>query len=82
MRRTLFAVVALAVIGTAGYFLGRPAAVPADSPEQNRELPDPMFPDGLEHDFGKVARGEVCKHSFRIVNTSNSHLKVIALRWA
>jgi hypothetical protein len=80
MRRILFAAIALAALGAAGYFLGRPGSVPADSPEQNRELPDPMFPDGLEHDFGKVARGEVCKHSFRIVNTSSSQLKVISLR--
>jgi hypothetical protein len=37
---------------------------------------DKMFPDGLEHDFGKVPMGIQCKHSFRIVNTLNVPLAI------
>jgi hypothetical protein len=46
------------------------------------ERPDKMFPDGLEYDFGKVARGTLCEHSFRIVNTSNVPLQILSLRFA
>lgn len=41
-----------------------------------------MFPDGVKHDFGKVRRGPVLKHTFRIVNTSNTPLRIISLRCA
>jgi hypothetical protein len=38
-----------------------------------------MFPDGLEYDFGKVQRGTIAKHVFRVVNTSNVPLEIISL---
>jgi hypothetical protein len=44
------------------------------------ENADKMFPDGLEHDFGRVQRGTQAKHAFRVVNTSNVTLRVISLR--
>jgi hypothetical protein len=43
---------------------------------------DARFPDGLEHEFGKVARGTYCKHAFRIVNTSQSPIEITAIRVA
>jgi hypothetical protein len=44
--------------------------------------PKTMFPDGLEHDFGRVWRGPQLRHSFRIVNTTNRPLRIISLRRA
>jgi hypothetical protein len=41
---------------------------------------DDMFPDGRVHDFGKVAQGTICKHAFRIVNTSDVPLRIIGVR--
>jgi hypothetical protein len=38
-----------------------------------------MFPDGLEYDFGKVQRGILAKHVFRVVNTSSVPLQIISL---
>jgi hypothetical protein len=38
-----------------------------------------MFPDGLEYDFGKVQRGTLAKHVFRVVNTSNVPLQIVSL---
>jgi hypothetical protein len=35
-----------------------------------------MFPDGLEHDFGKVQAGTQPKHTFRVVNTTSVPLEV------
>jgi hypothetical protein len=65
-----------------------PAGVPA--PVTSPQPPDndanrtakvsKMFPDGIEHDFGLVLRGTRCKHSFRIVNTSELPLKIQSLR--
>jgi hypothetical protein len=49
---------------------------------QNAKKANKMFPDGLDYDFGKVTRGTQCKHSFRIVNTTNVPLRIISLRWA
>jgi hypothetical protein len=37
---------------------------------------DDRFPDGLVHVFGKVATGTLCKHTFRIVNTSDSPIEI------
>lgn len=37
--------------------------------------PCKMFPDGRAHDFGTVKSGEIVKHSFRIVNTSDVPLR-------
>lgn len=48
-----------------------------------REMPLPparMFPDGLDHDFGKVFRGMQAKHTFRVVNTFKVPLHIISLR--
>jgi hypothetical protein len=39
-----------------------------------------MFPDGVKYDFGRVQRGSIVEHTFRIVNTSNVPLRIIALR--
>src|SRR5262245_14164930 len=39
-----------------------------------------MFPDGTEHDFGKVLKGTLLKHTFRIVNTGNVPLRVVEVR--
>jgi hypothetical protein len=41
----------------------------------------PMFPDGFDHDFGKVMRGTEAKHVFRIVNTSAVPLHIVSLRF-
>jgi hypothetical protein len=38
------------------------------------------FPDGLAHDFGKVQRGILACHAFRIVNTADVPLRIIGLR--
>ena len=35
------------------------------------------FPDGLDHDFGKVARGTYAKHAFRIANISDSPVEIL-----
>ena len=42
--------------------------------------PDRMLPDGLEHDFGKVPKDVQLSHTFRVVNTIGSPLRVVALR--
>ncbi len=39
-----------------------------------------MFPDGTIHKFGKVQRGTVAKHSFRIVNTDNTTMEITSVR--
>lgn len=39
-----------------------------------------MFPDGLDHHFGKVAQGSQCKRTFRIVNTRSVPLTLVSLR--
>lgn len=41
---------------------------------------DRMFPDGREHDFGKVSRGIQCKYAFRIVNTFGVPLRIDSIR--
>jgi hypothetical protein len=41
---------------------------------------DKMFPDGFEHDFGKVPSGIQVKHAFRVVNTSKVPLRIVSLR--
>jgi hypothetical protein len=41
---------------------------------------DPLFPDGVEYDFGKVQRGPVAYHAFRIVNTTMVPLRLLSLR--
>ena len=38
------------------------------------------FPDGVAYDFGKVERGILPYHAFRIVNTSDAPLRIISLR--
>jgi Protein of unknown function (DUF1573) len=44
------------------------------------EKVDPMFPDGVMHDFGKVKRGTVVKCTFRIVNTSRVPMRILSVR--
>jgi hypothetical protein len=41
---------------------------------------DNRFPDGLDHDFGRVARGTYAKHTFRVVNTSDSQVEMTSVR--
>ena len=43
---------------------------------------DRMFPEGNEHDFGKVTKGTQCKHSFPMVNSTNAPLRIQGLRWS
>ncbi len=66
----LFGVVMVALVGGAN-----PSAVQA-------QRPSPMFPDGLEHDFGRVPRGTQCQHTFRIVNTGAVPLRLVSLRFS
>src|SRR5690349_8122583 len=48
-----------------------------EGPKKPSEKIDQMFPDGLEHDFGKVERGEQLKYAFRIVNISSAPLRIM-----
>jgi hypothetical protein len=41
-----------------------------------------MFPDGLEHDFGKVRSGTQARHVFHIVNITAVPLHIVSLRCA
>ena len=41
---------------------------------------DDRFPDGRNHDFGRVAKGTYCKFAFRIVNTADSPLEITSVR--
>jgi len=43
---------------------------------------DKMFPDGRDHDFGKVPTGTLCKHVFRIVNTSDTPIHIASVRFS
>src|SRR5262245_20083255 len=52
---------------------------PALGPKQFAMNPPEMFPDGLEHDFGNVTRGTQCRHTFRIVSTTEVPLQIISL---
>jgi len=62
-------------------FILAPAA-PAQEPQkkENGDAKDNRFPDGQSHDFGKVAYGAYVKHSFRIVNTSDSPIEITSVR--
>ncbi len=40
-----------------------------------------MFPDGMSHDFGKVQRGTIAKHSFRIVNSNTAPMEIVEMRF-
>jgi hypothetical protein len=39
-----------------------------------------MFPDGFDHDFGKVQTGAQARHAFRIVNMSKVSLQIVSVR--
>ena len=69
-------IVFLALIGH-GTCLGD---VGAEDSEGFAEVALTMFPDGLEHDFGKVQRGIQAKNVFRIVNTTAVPLRIASLR--
>jgi hypothetical protein len=78
---TTFVLAALLVCFS--FQVGRTAAslIPTDAEATNTADPtDPMFPDGLEYDFGKVQRGIQAYHTFRIVNTSKAPLRIVSLR--
>ena len=51
-----------------------------DAENQDATKPPEMFPDGLEHDFGKVKLGTIVTHAFRIVNTTGVPLRILSLR--
>jgi len=59
---------------------------PADKNASNKDANSPadqaekMSPLGLVHDFGKVTRGTLCRHAFRVVNTSDAPLQIVSLR--
>src|ERR1043166_10270857 len=48
--------------------------------KEDSDAKDKRFPDGLSHDFGKVAYGAHVKHTFRIVNTSDSPVEITSVR--
>jgi RNA polymerase sigma factor (sigma-70 family) len=49
-------------------------------PKKGDKKNDDRFPDGRDHDFGKVKRGTSLEHSFRIVNTSTVPLHLTSVR--
>jgi RNA polymerase sigma factor (sigma-70 family) len=53
-------------------------------PKQDKKAAksEAMFPDGRDHDFGQVFRGQTVTHRFRIVNTTNAPLKLLSVRAA
>jgi RNA polymerase sigma factor (sigma-70 family) len=57
-----------------------PAARKVDDAAKNVRMEDPMFPDGLHHDFGLVKRGTFPRHFFRIVNISREPLRLTSVR--
>ncbi len=59
-------------------FGSEPLSLPTPVDEKITE--PKMFPDGRDYDFGKVKRGPLVKHAFRIVNTSNVPLSLISIR--
>jgi RNA polymerase sigma-70 factor (ECF subfamily) len=64
----------------------RPATCESEQGSKHRlivlkkESPENKFPDGRKHDFGKVQRGALLKHTFRIVNTSDVPLQLTSVR--
>src|SRR5262245_61345217 len=48
--------------------------------KENIDIKDSRFPDGQSHDFGKIAYGAYVKHTFRIVNTSDSPIEITSVR--
>ena len=52
----------------------RPRAIQDDPPKAE------MFPDGRDHDFGIVPYGALCKHEFRMINTTDQPLEILNLR--
>jgi hypothetical protein len=84
---TTSAMVTVLVFG--GLYLRRDTSMQAgqDTPTQappskGKDAKEPAekiyvkFPDGLEHDFGKVYRGEQCRHAFRLVNRSKGPVHI------
>ncbi|MSU76867.1 MAG: DUF1573 domain-containing protein [Gemmataceae bacterium] len=55
-------------------------AVPVYANDKVEDEERRMFPDGMSHDFGKVARGTVHGCTFRIVNTSSHELEITNVR--
>jgi hypothetical protein len=53
-----------------------------DTGNKDAKKADKIFPDGLEHDFGRVASGTQVKYAFRVVNTSNVPLRIVSVRWS
>jgi RNA polymerase sigma factor (sigma-70 family) len=50
-------------------------------PAKKDKLPvEEALPDGREHDFGRVKRGTVLEHTFRVVNMSNVPLQLTSVR--
>jgi hypothetical protein len=51
-----------------------------DAGDKIAQKSEKMFPDATVHDFGKVRRGTLAKHAFRIVNTSTVPLRITSVR--
>jgi hypothetical protein len=58
---------------------GASAAAPAVTDEDTKKTPE-AAPLGVVHDFGKVERGTIPEHTFRIVNTSDVALEITSVR--
>jgi hypothetical protein len=52
----------------------------ADTAKKQAKKPAEVSPLGFVHDFGKVKRGTIAKHAFRIVNTSDVPLQIVSVR--
>lgn len=48
--------------------------------DKDEKKPVELAPFGIVHDFGKLRRGTIANHVFRIVNTSEAPLRVVRLR--
>ena len=76
-RTTMLLVLGLAALGAAPPV--RPTV--SASPDAKMDAEDAkMFPDGRHYDFGKVKAGTMVRHTFRVVNTSDSPLEIVSVK--
>ena len=71
--------ITILLIGVA-CIIGLTGLAPSQTKDDPAKTIDPVFPDGFVHDFGKVKQGSRPKHSFRIVNTSDTPLRLLEVR--